>query len=265
MKNSFDTRTFASELYAATDFDSAFHALQNTAWDLGFDGVLYTFIPRILLDTKFHVQPVYKVSEQFCPEFLSHYAEAQFEKVDPLIKAVADGVSSPISWQGQTIKNYEKSDPNGREVMRTANDYGINNGVTLPLLSGAAGISGASFITSEKNNFEKIIDVRLDSLNLCTRLFHQLVQSNITFKKEFVTTFLETLNTTEIRTLIGLASGKSSAQIASELKRTERYLEQVITKLRRKFSGVGPHDTPIINRNQLLYYAGLLEVMQYQH
>ncbi|MFT5894570.1 MAG: hypothetical protein ACI8VW_001441 [bacterium] len=70
------------------------------------------------------------------------------------------------------------------------------------------------------------------------------------------------LNTLEIRFLTGLADGKSLADMARDLSRSEKYLEQVMLKIRRKASGVGQFDKPTINRNQLMYYAGLANLIQ---
>ena len=52
-------------------------------------------------------------------------------------------------------------------------------------------------------------------------------------------------------------------QIAADMKKSEGYLEQVLLKIRRKLSGVGKHEPPKINRNQLLYYAGLLNILEH--
>jgi len=71
------------------------------------------------------------------------------------------------------------------EVINTAKDYGINNGVTLPLLSGQSGIAGASIISEETKAFSKLLDSRIEILTLCTRLFHNMVLSNAPYKAEF--------------------------------------------------------------------------------
>lgn len=254
---------FATKLYEAQDVEQAFDALQKTVWNIGFDGVLYTYIPRVLLDTHFHVNPVFLLSEQYNPGYISHYTEARFEKSDPLVRAVQDGVDKPIDWWGHINQQYMDNCKASNQVIETARCYGINNGITIPLLSGEAGIAGASFITSESQRFDTLRSERLTTLNTCVRMFHSRVQDKAPFKQEFIKPILETLNRTEIKLLIGMAQGKGQSQIATELGRSEGYLEQVILKLRRKFSGVSGDEAPTINRNQLLYYAGLLEIIQF--
>lgn len=70
------------------------------------------------------------------------------------------------------------------------------------------------------------------------------------------------LNTLEINFLAGLARGKTYTEMATELSRSEKYLEQVMLKIRRKVSGVSQFEKPTINRNQLMYYAGLSNLIE---
>jgi len=257
-----DFQSFASKLYDATSFEQAFEHFESEVISLGFDGVLYTYIPRMLLDCQFQARPAYHISQEFSPQYMSHYAEARFDRTDPLVKAVSDGISDPISWQGDVCKNYMAADPNSAEVIETARNYGIQNGITIPLLSGKVGIAGASVISEETRAFNKLMNSRLKTLTLCTQMFHSLVISNAPYKSEFVKPLLSSLSNTERELLVGLARGQSPGQIAHELGKSEGYLEQVMIKLRRKFSGGNSEESPLINRNQLLYYAGLLNVLE---
>jgi len=259
--SSSDFQLFASNLYDANNFEQAFNVFESQVLKLGFDGVLYTYIPRVLLDTQFHLNPVYHVSSEYRPKYMDHYSEARFERVDPLVQAVHDGISNPISWWGDICKEYMKADSDSAEVIETARDYGINNGITLPLLSGQSGIAGASIISDETSAFGKLLDSRIEKLTLCTRLFHNLVLSHAPYKAEFSKPMLKSLSKTELQLLMGLSRGQSPAQIASQINRSEGYLEQVMIKMRRKLSGVESEDIPIINKNQLLYYAGLLNIL----
>ena len=258
-----DFQDYASSLFDASNFNDAFACFEAEVSKLGFGGVLYTYIPQVLLQKGMNVNPVYHVSEDYNPAYMDHYTEARFDQKDPLIDAVKDGVDKPISWWGDICTQYMDAAPEAYEVIETARHYGINNGVTLPLMSGHAGISGASFISDETTKFGKLLDSRIDDLQLCTKLFHNMVLSNAPYRSEFVKPLVDNLSETEIKFLVGLVNGKAPGQIACELGLSNGYLEQVMIKLRRKVSGVDPEDSPTINRNQLLYYAGLLEIMQY--
>ena len=254
---------YAEALYSADSFQEAFSLLEQQANKCGFNGVLYTYIPKLLIESNFAVEPVYELSEDYAPQYLDHYAEARFDKHDPLIEAVMDGVKDPINWWGDVCGEYMDKNQHSREVISVSKDYGISNGVTVPLMSGELGLAGASFITDETRSFDTILSSELDNLVLSTKLFHGLVSMDAGHTGRFARTLLNQLNATEKKFLIELAKGKVPCQIAADMKKTEGYLEQVMLKIRRKLSGVGKHEPPKINRNQLLYYAGLLNLLEH--
>ncbi|MFK7860874.1 MAG: autoinducer binding domain-containing protein [Granulosicoccus sp.] len=254
---------YAEALDSAPDLETAFRLLEKQAEKLGFDGVLYTYIPSIIVKNEITSQPVYQVSSDYAPAYLSHYQEARFDRHDPLISAVRDGCSVPIDWAGDVCENYMQRDKKSREVIDVARNYGIEHGITLPLMSSEQGIAGASFITRERYGFNKLFDERLQHLKVATSLYSNFVLANTGYLSSFVKPIFANLNELEIRLLAALALGKCSAEIASELCRSEKYLEQVMLKMRRKVSGVEPHDKPTINRNQLLYYAGQVNILSY--
>ena len=253
---------FVESLYASESFSSAFELLEKSVNSLGFEGVLYTYIPKAMVDHS--IQPVYQVSEEYSPQYLDHYTSARFDRYDPLIRAVAGGESQPITWWGQTCSKYMGKDRESFEVIATSKNYGINNGVTLPLMSSSKGISGASFISCEKDReFNLLLEERLEQLELRTRLFHSMVTANAQFSTRFTQPLMNSLSDTEKRFIFGLAAGNSPARIAAELNRSEKYLEQVMLRIRRKLSGVAPDEAPTLNRNQILYYAGLLNILEF--
>ena len=254
---------FVQDLYSSENFQGAFKIFEKRVQRLGYESTLYTYIPKVLIETDFIVKPVYQVSDDYSPDFIKHYEDARFDKTDPLIRAVVAGVEHPIDWWGDVCKTFTHGERDSREVIETSRQYGIKSGVTIPLLSGKSGIAGASFINTESGSLQGVANPHLEELVLSTQLFHGLVQSNACYKGEFVKTLLDAMSQTEKRFLAGLARGQAPSEIAYELNTTERYLEQVMLKIRRKFSGVGPTDTPKINRNQLLYYAGLVDILEH--
>lgn len=256
---------YAEALYAATDMKSAFEALEKEVHKMGFDGLLYTYIPNALLGDSAPVNPLFQVSGAFSADFLAHYSEARLDNSDPLIKAVKEGVSNPIHWWGSTCRTYMEADAKSREVMDISRDYGLQDGLTIPLLCTENAIAGASFVSTDTKGSQILVHEHSSSplLNSMTRMFHNLVTANSNYLCEFVQPVFGSLSELEFQYLAGLASGKSQAQMASQLNRSEKYLEQVMLKIRRKVSGVGPMDTPGINRNQLLYYAGLANIIAF--
>ena len=255
---------YVEALLNATHFDGAFQVFENEVHRLGFDGALYTFIPKLLLDSNFITEPVYKVTDSFSQDYLTHYAQARFDRHDPLIKAVQDGVSHTVDWWGEIAETYKAQSDLSRMVIDEARSYGIQNGLTIPLMSGQQGISGASIISREEQPaFERLTNQKLSELQRVTHLFHSLVGCNVGYLSGFSRPMLEILSNKERLYLAELARGKSAPEIAYSLSTTTKYLEQLMLKIRRKLSGVGPYDTPTINRNQVMYYAGLMNLLDY--
>ncbi|SET60701.1 regulatory protein, luxR family [Nitrosomonas marina] len=85
-----------------------------------------------------------------------------------------------------------------------------------------------------------------------------MVISSLCHIDHFLRPILNTLNNTEKTFLQKLAQGKSLIQISHELGKSEKYLDRVMLRIRQKLSGVSADEPPKINRNQVLYYAGLL-------
>lgn len=258
-----DLGEYAEALYSADDFDVASKLLEQEVQRMGFDAVLYTYIPNALAQTEHSAKPHYQVSSQFAPSYLAHYEDARFDRSDPLIKAVTDGIKQPINWTGDICESYMQSDNKSREVIEVAREYGIRNGVTIPLLSGQQGLAGASVINGDKGGFTILLDEKLPELQIVINMYHNLVMANSGYLNNFIKPAFACLNSLEIRYLAGLASGKSQAVMAAELCRSEKYLEQVMLRMRRKISGVDVLEKPVINRNQLLYYAGLANIIKH--
>lgn len=253
---------FAESLVGANDIQAAFNLMSAEANRLGFEAALYTYIPKIMVGTENALMPVFQVSDNFSQGYLAHYEEAHFYKDDPLIKAVNDGVNYPIEWWGDLCKSYMNANTNSKEVMEVSRDYGINNGVSLPLHASRQGLAGASFIVEEKSGFNSLLNEKLPQLHLVASLYNNLVLANAGYIGKFITPVFASLNSLEIQLLAGLAQGKTHADIAKELSRSSKYLEQVMSRIRRKVSGVNESGKPALNRNQLMYYAGLANIIE---
>jgi hypothetical protein len=255
---------FVENLYNACDLNEAFDLLEKEVLRLGFDGVLYTYIPKPLIDSNFNVKPVYEVSTEYCKNYLDHYTDARYDRFDPLIQAVNDGITEPFTWWGPVSQSYRKTDSKSDEVIDVSRFYGIHDGITIPLMSDARGIAGASVTSEDRNGFDRLVSTKGDQIVRRVQLFHSLIVTNNQYLGSFVKPLFSTLSDTEIRLVAGLASGRNQKKISADLNRSEKYLEQVMLAARRKWSGVGKHDSPTLNRNQLLYYAGLLSILDYE-
>jgi len=255
---------FIETLYQAQTFEEAFTTFQNEIFKLGYDGILYTCIPQLIVSSNFGLRPIYKLSEGYCPAYIQHYTDAHFEKNDPLIRAVSAGISSPIDWSGEICKKFSSESKASKEVIEVAGSYGIRDGVTIPLFMSGGGIAGASFIIQEDTDFQKLCAETNHLLKLRTHIFHNFITSNSMHLNNFFKPIVDEFSNTQRRCLAGLAMGKSTSQIAAEIGTSTGYLEQAMFKLRRKVSEDGDTKSPIVSRNQLLYHAGLMNILEYE-
>ena len=128
----------------------------------------------------------------------------------------------------------------------------------MPLMNDERGVAGASFISRESARYPDLMSDKFQAVALRTEIFHSLVLSKFSYMREFVKPLFSTLSDTQLQYVVGLASGKKTGEIAAELGTSAGYLEQTMLKLRRKLSGVQEFERPTVTRNQILYYAGLL-------
>lgn len=256
-----DFGSYAEALYGADDLASAFAIFENQIQQLGFDGALYTYIPEAILYADDREKPVYQVSDTYVPDYLAHYQDARYDRADPLIKAVTEGISTPIDWSGEILETYMSQDSKSREVIDESRCYGVRHGITVPLKSDTQGIAGASFIMTDSRGHETDQQRRIRELQVVTRLYHDLVVANTGFVSGFIRPMFGNLNDLELRFLAGLASGKTLKELAIELSRSRKYLEQVLLRIRIKVSGMDADGKARITRDQLLYYAGLFNII----
>lgn len=257
---SLEIGNYAEALLVADKLDDAFREYERQVSRLGFDGALYTYIPDAILQSSEPAPPLYQVSSDYAPKYLDHYQEARYDKVDPLIMAVSDGVKVPIDWTGKICRNYMRGNKQSREVIEESHCYGIRRGFTLPLKMGSQGIAGTSVIVTEKDQF-KNLDQRISELKTVATLYHNYVAANDGHLGTFLRPAFDKLNKLEINFLAGLALGKSINTLAAELHRSPKYLEQVLMRIRVKVSGVDENGRPKINRDQLMYYAGAVQIL----
>lgn len=252
---------YAEALYQAENIDAAFSAFEHYVFKLGFEGALYTFIPRISLEANFPQAPVYQVSDCYSPKYLSHYMEADFFQHDPIVSAIEQGQLTPLDWWGEVKKG--KMNKAEKSVIVTAReDYQVMHGITIPIMSDSRGIAGASFISSENDRlYAKLKTTHFAQLKLCTQLYHGAVLSKAFLARHFLQPLIVNLSVKEKGLICGLSTGKSMQQIAMELGTQVKYMDKVVRHTREKFSGVGLDEPAKINRNQLMYSIGLLDLL----
>ena len=257
------TDDFLEQLYRARRFDEAFAAFDRQVTSLGFEGVLYTFIPQLAIDFRFPQRPVYAVSGGYDPDYLDHYAQARFDRDDPIVKAVANGRMQPLDWWLEVDKG-QMATREKAVIVTAREDYRLINGLTLPMLCDTRGVAGVSVVSSETGAlYDQLKAERMRSLRISSIAFHGFVMSNSALVKPFLQPLLASLNPTERRLLARMAAGRSVQQIATDMNSSVRYLDKVLRHAREKFSGVTAEHGSKVNRNQLLYYLGLMNLLDH--
>jgi len=253
---------YVDALFKAESFETAFDVYQQEVVRLGFDGVLYTIIPQVILQTRFQINPVFIVSSGYDSRFLAHYEEAQFYSDDPFIVAINDGVDQTLDWDSELSNRYIMRNSAGREIMDVARGYGMQSGLTIPLMSDERGMAGATIVSSERGGFEVLKQAAQAALEMRTTLFHNRILASPKFAAVFSRPVLDSFNTKQLGYVLGLASGLTTEDIALSLGTSVGYLEQSMLKLRRKVSGVSEFESATVNRNQIMYTAGLLNLLR---
>lgn len=244
---------FVERLYAASDIDSLFNALEWAVKQLGFDHVSYTYVPDLLNRLLGDLSPVFKLSEAYPVDFIDQYAACNFGQHDFTIKKISQGEQAPVRWWDMA----GQLDAKEKNVIQVARqDYGLRHGITIPVLSDGGSIAGVS-VTSGENDmlFDLLYHERVRTLALIARMFSdralQLPRNRAIFYKPF----LSGLSATEKAVLSKLAQGGHLKSIAGELQLDYKYLANtVIASLRKKFGDV--------SRDQLMYQAGKIEFEQ---
>lgn len=240
----------------ASSLDQAFAVYEQQVQDLGFEGALYAYIPRLHLEAQLNAAPVFKVSASRNPAFMEHYQQAGLEKDDFTLRGIMQGRTDPIDWWGEERSGILTPAERNLIVM-ARDDYGIRNGVTVCTLNGEQGVAGASVISSEPDRlYDKLKQENFTAFTLCTGVFHAHVMDRIYLHQFFLEPMLGLLTDKEKKLLAFIVMGKPMKQVSDYLPNvTPKYAERLVEGIRKKFGG--------INKNRLIYYAGLLHLLDH--
>lgn len=247
---------FIVELHQAATLDEAFAAYEKLVQSLGFDGALYTFVPQIYLENKLSITPLFKASDAYSPAFLRHYQDAGFDQHDFTVKRIAQGERQVLDWWLESRKGLLTR--RERKVIVTAReDYGIRNGLSLPLVGGMPGLGGVSCISSEKGDaYQALLHDKLRDLKHCTQVFHEHVMAQPHLRIYFLAPLLAQLSPKEKRLLQFVLSGLPMKTLPKHMDDvSQKYGEKLVDGIRAKFGG--------INKVRLIYYIAMLHLHDY--
>ncbi len=248
--------TMKTELFQTPEHPSQglFSTLEDKINALGFDGVLYSFYPKPMYMNQ-SIQPVLHYSDSFAP-FVAHYIEHNYGNRDFVLNMALQGRTEPVDWW-QEIEQGNVS-PEEQEVTQDARDnFGIQHGVSIPVLYGTFAIAGISVISSEpdKAKFQALKAQSLDSLYDIATYYHSKVIKSTKELHFFILPLLESLNDTKRKVLKHLVSGQPMKTIENIHGVKQRYAEKVLLEIRKEFGG--------ITVNELIYILGMINILEY--
>lgn len=241
---------FLQRLHNETDIDALFEALEQAVKQLGFEHVSYCYIPDILNRLLGDLSPVFKLSSQYPVDFIDEYEACHFGQHDFTIKKITQGEQTPVRWW-EMAAQMDRKEKHIIEVARA--DYGLRQGITIPVFSDGRTIAGVSVKNSESDRlFDLQYRERIKTLTLISRLFSDRALQTPRNRSIFYKPFLNSLSTTEQAVLTLLADGRHLKSIAVQLQLDYKYIANtVMASLRKKFGNV--------TRDQLMYLAGQME------
>ncbi len=264
-----DLNDYAELLYRTENFEQAFTVLERCAHESGMDGAFYIYIPlytpRHPLDAVSTRKPAFNISPNLDLTCITDLFNSDFDpSKQPVGSSQFDTPTNSkielIEWRKENCKNCRQK--KYRTTGEPAISHGIVSGITIQLMSQEKGVAMAGFFRCHSQIDSENKQQVFDKLALCAKLFHSMVISSLRHLGYFLRPILNTFNDTEKYFLQKLAQGKTLTQIAHELGRNEKYLDKVMLRIRQKLSGVSSDEPPKINRNQVLYYAGLLNLFE---
>lgn len=257
-----DLNDYVELLYQTENFEQAFTVLERCAHESGMDGVFYIYIPRFPLDSGSARKPAFNVSHNLSPACITDLFDNGFDQPEwpdsSQLNTPVNSTMELIEWRKKSCKNCQQKKSHAISQSTVSNS--IASGITIQLMSGEKGIAIAGFVRCHSQIDGKNKKQVFDKLVLCAKLFHSMILSSLRHIGHFLRPVLNGFNDTEKYFLQKLAQGKSMTQISHELGKSEKYLDRVMLRIRQKLSGVRADESPKINRNQVLYYAGLLNL-----
>lgn len=248
---------FINELYAGRSFNERFIIYDKYVKKLGFEAVAYSLMPRMQLESCFKVDLVFHCSDSFSTDFLDHYTTEQLIQDDFTVRRICNNILLPMDWREYELTKQLR--PKEESLIKLAReDYGINNGLSIPTMNNEAGFSGASIVSSEKDaSFKKLKRENADALAFITHRFHESNFKSSKLPREFVTPFLERLTPNEFGILSHLASGQHFQKIENSIKiASYKVASNALRNLiNNKFNS--------ITKERLMYLCGQIDLLDY--
>lgn len=253
---------FTFQLLHADSYDESFRIFNNHVESLGFEGSLYVYVPKIILDQDLSTTPMLSTSDSYNPAFIKHYLEADYVQIDGVFSSVMQGQSKPIDWW--EYSESKLADVGTQKVLDVArHDYSLQNGITIPASSNGSGVGAVSIITNEKGEtYERLKEESLQSVVDSTEIFHMMVMHKGYNFDTFIRPILESFSRLEKDAIRHIPTSSTIKELADKIGSTSRYTDKVLRNIRLKIGGEDVVGRPKINVNTLRYYIMLMDLHQ---
>jgi hypothetical protein len=231
-----------------------FIELKKNVRELGFDGVLYSFFPRAMyLNSK--TQPLIHYCNTFEP-FVRHYFENNYGNNDFVIRLISERGIEPIDWW-QEITNGNVTREERKVTLDAKNNFNIENGLTVPVLSGSFAMSAISVISrnGDSDYFQEIKNSHIEELQELAIDYHFYILSSCERVRFFVEPLFVNLNQTKKNVIRHLIGGKPMKTITNKYNISQRYAEKTLINIRNEFGN--------ISTNEFIYSLGVCNIDRY--
>ena len=184
--------------------------LSNFADRVGFDQFSYVgghaFRPTAGGSTIWHRPP--QIIITFPEEWVGLYHEKDFSTIDPIIQSTLD-LKLPYTWDTENWKHDITLEQGS--FIRTAHDFKICRGISIPIYGPLGDFSLFSFIShAQPSEFKKLVAAKRHDLHLLALYYHQIIQSIDSTQASLIS-----LNEREEEILYWTAAGKTSPEIGT--------------------------------------------------
>ncbi len=239
---------FVCQMGSAKNFQECFNVLAQKVEALGFDGVLYTFIPLTIKNKA----PVMLVSENYGSNYLQHYLDNNFSKYDMVINHSIERSITYFNWIDYIHEN-KVCDENIR-VIEEAKKFGLKNGMSFILFSSPHVLAGASLVCKKSDSyFKEVCEANKETAQMLCEIFHNSITAKRYHTKVFIEPIMDNLNYTKLSLLKGLSQGSNIKTIASQLNISEKYAQNLLGKIRV--------DLGCSSRDELMFLVGNLPLI----
>lgn len=235
---------YIRQMYAAKNFKHCFTILTQSIETLGFDGVIYSYVPF-----SFTQKPIIYQSESYGDSYLQAYQDNNLFANDHVVKAAIYGEKTWLNWFDTNI--LEALNSNEMSVIDTTKKFGINNGISFRTFLSSHAYAGVSIICRKDDAyFQAVCMKNREMLELVVQHFYAKISSNNDNQTRFILPLIPKLSKTKQQTLKGLSQGINIKKISSSLNVSEKYIQNLVGDIRQEFN--------CQTRDELMYTLGIL-------